>query len=553
MSPQTAIPSEQSPEQTPERTPEQVPHDPLLAPAPFRESKAIALPAEIPNADDSADSEIEPPKKGFKFGWWMLPILGLLLAIGGLSVYRLQSKNTEEAAIAEQAPLTVRTVAAEEGSIQAWVSSEGTVQAVRFKHLAFDVDGDITYVVDRDGRNLREGDAVSQGELLAQIDDRDLQANLNQAEASVNEAMRQRGAQAASVAQAESQVAQARASVSQAEAQLGQARSARNLAQTELQRYQTLYGQGAISASDLDNRRNTVTDADAQIQVAQGQVSSARAQVDTAQAQVSAAQQQLSAVDSQIATARSRVAQAEVALEGTRLYAPFDGIVAYFNIRENEYYSVQAVSSQTGNYQELLNRVPIVVIDPNQFEVTADLSTSAGNRVRPGQNTLVTSGVAEVADRGDRGNSLSDRAQARGEVYAVNPAVSPGNRSIQMVSRITSGVANLQHGGSVTLWIAADEKDDAVVAPLNAVVFRNQQPYVFVVDEETGTVEQRQVELGVEGLDQREILSGVEPGEQLVTEGQNGLVDGAKVKISSSEFLSSSVSPSSVSRSAEGN
>ena len=222
--------------------------------------------------------------------------------------------------------------------------------------------------------------------------------------------MRQRGAQAASVAQAQSQVAQARAAVDQAQAQLGQARSARDLAQTEFQRYQTLYNQGATSASDLDNRRSTVTDATAQIQVAQGQVSSARSQVDTAQAQVAAAQQQLRASDSQIETARSRLAQAEVALEGTRLYAPFDGIVAYFNIRENEYYSVQAVSSQTGNYQELLNRVPIVVIDPNQFEVTADFSILAGSRVRSGQTTLVTSGVSEISDQSVRAATLTDSA-----------------------------------------------------------------------------------------------------------------------------------------------
>lgn len=483
--------------------------------------------------------EEDAPKK-WKIGWWVLPVLGVVLAIGGLSTYRLASKNTEEASVAEQAPLTVRTVAAEEGAIQSWVSSEGTVQAVRFKHLAFDVDGDITYVVDRDGRNLREGDRVSKGELLAKIDDRNLQADLNQAEAGVNEAIRQRGAQAASVAQAQSQVAQARAAVTQAEAQLNQAQAARNLAQTEFQRYQTLYNRGATSASDLDNRRATVTDAGAQIQVAQGQVSSARSQVDTAQAQVSAAQQQLRAADSQIETARSRVDQAEVALEGTRLYAPFDGIVAYFNIRENEYYSVQAVSSQTGNYQELLNRVPIVVIDPNQFEVTADLSTSAGNRVRRGQTTLVTLGVSEIADQSSQGSNLTDRAEARGEVYAVNPAVSPGNRSIQMVSRVTSGSANLQHGESVTLWIAADERENTVVVPLTAVVFRDQVPYVFVVNEETNTVEQREVELGVEGLDQREILRGVEAGEQLVTDGQNGLVDGAKVKIAPSDFISRS-------------
>ena len=467
-----------------------------------------------------------------KFSWWMIPVCGLVLAVGGLSVYRLQSKNSEVATVAERAPLSVKTVAAEAGSIQAWVSSEGTVQAVRFKHLAFDVDGDITYLVDKDGRSLRAGHSVQQGELLAQIDDRKLQADVIQAESAVNEIRRQRGAAAASVAQAEAGVASARAQLAQAEAQKSQAVSSRTLAQTESQRYRTLYEQGAISNSELDNRINTFQDAGAQTQAADAQVRSAQAQISTAQSQVVAAEQQLQAVDSQIETALARLEQARIALEGTRIYAPFDGIVAYLNIRENEYYSLQAVSSQLGNYQELLNRVPIVVIDPSDFEVTAELPATSGDRVKSGQTALVTPSTTQLASAS---SNLTERAEARGDVYSVTPAVSPGNRSIDVTARINNGFSNLQHGESVTLWVAAEEKEDAVVVPLNAVAFRNQVPYVFVVNEEN-IVEQREVTLGVEGLNEREILEGVEPGEQLVTEGQNGLVNGAEVRVVESGF-----------------
>ncbi|NJN32541.1 MAG: efflux RND transporter periplasmic adaptor subunit [Synechococcales cyanobacterium RM1_1_8] len=292
--------------------------------------------------------------------------------------------------------------------------------------------------------------------------------------------------------------------------------------------------QGAIAASDVESRRRSARETAAQVEAARGQVSAAQAQVTSAQAQVRSAQEQLRAVESQIATARARLEQTQVALEGTRIYAPLDGIVAYLNIRENEYFSLQAVSSQLGNYQELLNRVPIVVIDPSEFEVTADLPVSAGSNVRSGQTTLVASGAGGQAQAAD---SLSARAEAQGTVYAVNPAVSPGNRSIELTSRITSGGENLQHGESVTLWIATEEREEAVVVPLNAIAFRNQVPYAFVVDKTTGEIDQRQVELGIEGLNQREILRGVEAGEQLVTEGQNGLVDGAKVKIADTDFV----------------
>ena len=488
------------------------------------------LEGETEERDEATSEALSKPRR--KFSWWMIPVFGLALAVGGLAVYRLQSKNSEVATVAERAPLSVKTVAAEAGNIQAWVSSEGTVQAVRFKHLAFDVDGDITYLADKDGRSLRAGDAVQRGELLAQIDDRRLQADVIQAESAVNEIRRQRGAAAASVAQAEAGVASARAQLAQAEAQRSQAVSSRTLAQAESQRYRVLFEQGAISNSELDNRINTFQDAGAQTQAANAQVRSAQAQISTAQSQVVAAEQQLQAVDSQIETALARLAQARISLEGTQLYAPFDGIVAYLNIRENEYYSLQSVSSQLGNYQELLNRVPIVVIDPSDFEVTAQLPATSGDRVKSGQTALVTPSTTQLASAS---NNLTERAEARGDVYSVTPAVSPGNRSIDVTARINNGFSNLQHGESVTLWVAAEEKEDAVVVPLNAVAFRNQVPYVFVVNEEN-IVEQREVKLGVEGLNEREILEGVEPGEQLVTEGQNGLVDGAEVRVVESGF-----------------
>ncbi|MGK7916888.1 MAG: hypothetical protein AB4038_15310, partial [Prochloraceae cyanobacterium] len=55
---------------------------------------------------------------------------------------------------------------------------------------------------------------------------------------------------------------------------------------------------------------------------------------------------------------------------------------------------------------------------------------------------------------------------------------------------------------------------------------RDRQPYVFVVNEDEGLVEQRWIQPGIERLAKREIIEGVEPGEKLVTEGKNRWVNG---------------------------
>lgn len=484
-------------------------------------------------------------KSAFKKYWW-LALLGVLL-VGGVAVWQPWSSTTEETTTeSEPVKLSVRTTKAKQEPIRAWVASEGNVQAVDYKHLAFEVEGDVTYIADRNGRELREGDRVSQGELLATVDDRELLADVSQAQAAIAEARQNRAAAAAEVANAQAQLQQARSQVEQARAQVNKAQTSRNLAQTNLERYRLLVEQGAISESEFDSRVSTVQDATADFTATNAEVAAAQGQVNSAEAQVRAAQEQYKATESAITTAQARLTQAQVALEGARLYAPFDGIVAYLNINEGEYYSPQIVSSQLGgDYQGILDRVPMVIIDPSQYEVIVELAGNNGDRVETGQPAFIAS-EANIQQSFGTGNSsafsdnnsnnsqqelLIDNARAGGEVFAVNPAISPGGRAIEATVRLqpeTTG--DIKHGEQVLTWIAVAEEPNAVVVPLNAVVYRDQTPYVFVVNSE-GIIEQRQVELGIRGITQQQILSGVKPEESVVTQGQNRLVDGVEVKI----------------------
>ena len=504
----------------------------------------------LSTSEDSAkveqDSEGDRQSNWFKQYWW-LALLGVLL-VGGVAVWQPWSNTSEETPTeTETVKLSVRTTKAKVAPIRAWVSSEGNVQAVNYKHLAFEVEGDVTYIADRNGRELREGDRVSEGELLATVDERELLADVSQAQAAIAEAQQNRAAAAAEVARAETQVAQARSQVRQAQAQVNKAQTGQNLAQTNLERYRLLVQQGAISESEFDSRVSTAQDATADVSATQAEVDAATEQVRSAQAQVQAAQEQYKATQSAITTAQARLSQAEVALEGARLYAPFDGIVAYLNINEGEYYSPQVVSSQLGgDYQGILNRIPMVIIDPSQYEVMVDLAGSNGDRVEVGQPAFIATGgnIQQPVGTSNTGNSaftesntntqqefLTNNARASGEVFAVNPAISPGGRAIEATVRLQPETAEgIKHGEQVLTWIAVAEEPNAVVVPLNAVVYRDQTPYVFVVNSE-GIIEQRQVELGIRGITQQQILSGVEAEESVVIQGQNRLVDGVEVKI----------------------
>ncbi|MBF2063598.1 MAG: biotin/lipoyl-binding protein [Calothrix sp. C42_A2020_038] len=472
-----------------------------------------------------------------KKNWWLLPIIGIVLAIASLTVIRLRENSTEPTTATEIAPLSVRTTPVQQQPLQAWVSTQGVVRAVKYQHLSFQVEGDVTYLASRGNRSLRSGDRVTRGELLARVDDRELQADVQQAQAAIAEAQKQRAAAASQVSTAQAQVAQAQSQVRQAQAQLTKAITNRNLAQTELQRYQLLFNEGAVAASELDTRRNAVQDADANVQAVQAEIAAAEAQVKAARAQVETATQQLNATQSGVTTAQARLSQAQVALERASIYAPFDGIITNLNIRQGEYFSPQLVTSQLGgSYQGILERVPIVIIDPSEFEVIADIAGSSGENVSTGQTALV--GAGNNITGGTNSNTNTDNqnliagARARGEVFAVNPAISPGGRAIEARIRLDPQASGkLRHGEQVTTWIAVAEKQNATVVPLNAVVRRNQQSYIFVVDQNKGVVQQRQVELGITGISSQEIIKGVSSGELVVTQGQNRLVDGAAVRI----------------------
>lgn len=632
---------------------------------PVAQSGAIAQP-NGPNAGRKTRQKSDQSRRKLPLSWLkkslgFMILLGAIAGLGTVGAMRLNSQaEAEEATPTEVQPagLPVRVVPAQSAPIQAWVFSDGFASAVRSKHLTFEVPGTITYIKKIEGRDLREGDRVREGELLAKVDDRKLAADITQAQAGTAEAQTQRSVALANldqaranlqqakagveqnqalleqsrskveqaranlaqiqsrvqqaqvgVQQAEAKVEQAQANVAQTQARQGQtlanlarsqanlqkAQADRDLAIKEQERRLTLYQEGVISQSDLDvftNRRQNaesglnaaqnevkaaeqeveaansqiiaaqkeveaaksqvtaalqdvevaksqVTAGEQEIAVAQSQVTVAHSQISAAESQVKAvagqvqsAQAQIYAADAGIASAQTQVTRADVNLEDSAIYAPFDGVLAYLNITEGDYWSPQRVQA-SGEYQSIVERVPMIVIDPGEFEVNVELPAFEGDRVRPGQRVYIVLDEDMSAASAGQLNSdqLTKLARAQGQVFSVSPSVTPGGRAMSVTMRIKQGSENLRHGSRVSAWIAVEENLNATTAPFEAFVFRDRQPYVFVVNPETGRVEQRQITLGIEGISRREIVEGVNPGELLVTEGSNRLVDGAPVEV----------------------
>lgn len=231
--------------------------------------------------------------------------------------------------------------------------------------------------------------------------------------------------------------------------------------------------------------------------------------------------------------AEARSDQATAGLRRLQLRAPFDGVVAFVNIREGDY--VSPAMFDRSSDRSAVRTSPIVVIDPSSFEILVELPVVSGRRVRPGQTAYILDGgtLAHVQEFGfeslDDVESVDDLLIA-GRVASVSPAIDPGSRSIRARVVADEVVEGLSDGGYVTVWIETDRRTDAVTVPMEALVSRGDTAYAFVLDPETDLVEQREVSLGLTGEERVEVTAGLAEGDVVVTKGRYRLATGMRVR-----------------------
>jgi membrane fusion protein (multidrug efflux system) len=91
-------------------------------------------------------------------------------------------------------------------------------------------------------------------------------------------------------------------------------------------------------------------------------------------------------------------------------------------------------------------------------------------------------------------------------------------------------VDGLTDGGYVTVWIETDRRDNAVMAPLESLIFRGENAYSFVIDPNTNLVERRVVSVGLTGQEGIEVTDGLVEGDVVVTKGRYRLTTGMRVR-----------------------
>lgn len=103
--------------------------------------------------------------------------------------------------------------------------------------------------------------------------------------------------------------------------------------------------------------------------------------------------------------------------------------------------------------------------------------------------------------------------------------------------------SSLPEGSRVKLTVTKDSRTGVNLLPLSVIYYDNGSPYVYLLEKgegENGSIKKQFVELGLQGEEKVEILSGLTEKDLILSSWNNEMYDGAKVRLKSSETASSS-------------
>ena len=230
--------------------------------------------------------------------------------------------------------------------------------------------------------SVKEGDTVTKGQQLAEIDPGELEAEraFYQHSAAGMESQVQEGEAAVRLQELQlgDQVKQAEATVATAEAQRSAAAADVDRAKVTLDRTRELYKQQLAPAQTMDEARTAYEAAQAKMESVARQVDAARAAVALARSnaeQIAVRKSQLAATQHQLAAVGAQRTKADVRLGFARVVAPVDGIVDVQPARQGEV----VTAGQT----------LLTLINPDDLWVRADIEETYIDRVRMGDTLTV--------------------------------------------------------------------------------------------------------------------------------------------------------------------
>lgn len=428
----------------------------------------------------------------------MVRVLALVV-VTALFVACGRDAGSPAAATATPAPppaVNVTVAAVEARDVARTVETTGSLLAWEEAALAASVPGIVNRLL------VDLGDHVQAGQVVAELDRREFDLAVLQAEAALQGARNGLVRARAQVASSQANLAQVRESRRTTESNVTRWKAALEEAQLNLERSKRLVADQLIAQRDLDAARTQFESMAAQHEAARvelGQhpdrVRVAEAQLNSDLAAVQVAESEVSRRDAEVGLARKRLGDAT-------LRAPIRGAIARRHVNPGEFLRD--------------NAVVFTIVRSDILKFSGVVPEHAALEVRPGHT------VQLVVD------PVPGRSFA-GRVTRVSPAVDVASRTVTLQAEVANADGLLKPGLFARGTVATGRDTGVAFVPQAAVSSVAGVAKVFVVAD--GKAHERAVKLGRRRDAAVEIVEGVRAGEQVATSSLGQLYQGAAVAV----------------------
>jgi HlyD family secretion protein len=405
--------------------------------------------------------------------WLLVVVLGLLTVSG--------CKKAEDTADATE--VAVQVEKPERGDISERIMADATLSPLAQAAISPKITAPVRRFY------VQRGSHVKSGQLLATLENKDLTA------AALDNKGSYVAAQAAFKEQTQAQVPE---DYQKAQLDVAQTKATLDLNQSIVNSRQQLFAQGAIPGRDLDTATAGLVQAKAAFDTATKHLQSLQAV--SRQAALEQAQGQLTSAEGKYAGAEAQVSYSEIR-------SPIAGIVTDRSLFAGE---TAAAGSAL-----------VTVMDTSALLAKVHLSQVAAQRLNVGGDATVTV------------PGMSEPIPAK--ISLISPALDPGSTTVEVWLRIDNRKGTLKAGTPVRTSIVGRTVPSALKIPLAAVLTAQDGSKSVMVMGADGLAHRKSVKLGIQDGEDVQVISGIEMGDTVITEGAYGLDDGTKVKIGAAE------------------
>lgn len=193
---------------------------------------------------------------------------------------------------------------------------------------------------------------------------------------------------------------------------------------------------------------------------------------------------------------------AELQVKESRVVSPIDGIIAKRYVK-------------AGNMAQEFSDL-FYIVNQDELHGIVHLPEQQLTSLKLGQEAQVF-------------NNQQSKNAIHAKVLRISPIVDPQSGTFKVTLAVPNQDAHLKAGMFTRVELKYDTHENVITVPYSALINQDNRQALYVID---GTnANRREVQIGYREGDSVEIVSGINPGEQVVTRGQQNLKDQSLVEV----------------------